>query len=73
MRCACLGPRHSPYANYTRTPGIAAVETIFNVLSYDAVLRDNFIFNSTVFYLSYTLMAKMLGSALVLGPSTVTI
>ena len=37
------GPRHSPYSYYLcRTPDIAAVETICNVFSYDAVsARDS--------------------------------
>ena len=38
-----FGPWHSPYSNYLcREPDIAAVGTIFNVLSYDPVLdRDS--------------------------------
>ena len=38
VSCACLGPRHSPFSNYLcRTPDKAAVGTIFNALSFDAV------------------------------------
>ncbi len=36
------GPRHSPYYYYLcRAPNIAAVGTIFNVFSYDAVLAQD--------------------------------
>ena len=43
MSCACFGQRHFTYSNYyCRASDIAAVGTIFNVFSYDAVLnRDS--------------------------------
>ena len=37
-KCACFGPRHSPYSNSLyRATDLAAVGTILNVFSYDAV------------------------------------
>ena len=38
VSCACFGPRHVPYSNYLcHAPDKAAVGTIVNVFSYDAV------------------------------------
>ena len=39
LRRACFGPKHTTYSNYLcQAPDIAAVGTISNVFSYDAVL-----------------------------------
>ena len=39
MSCPLFKPRHFPHSHYfNRTPEVAAVGTIFNLVSYDAVL-----------------------------------